>query len=158
MSVPDWMIETPSPSVDDMAAVIRQLVRSLRKASPGNEVAERALDYLKRHGLQGSPLRTASAPAVPAAGEQARPRVTFMEQAQDMASFPFYAAGADEGKDAQDAARLDWLGEQFVTVRIPLRYGSRECFMGSPDDNDGEPVPWNIRAKIDAARAGGETS
>lgn len=57
---------------------------------------------------------------------------------------------------AQDSARLDWLCQQFVTVRIPLRYGSRECFMGSPDDNDGESVPWDIRSKIDAARASGQ--
>jgi hypothetical protein len=53
-----------------------------------------------------------------------------------------------------DAERMDWLGSQFVTVRIPLRYGSRECFMGSPEDDDGERIPWNIRAAIDAARAG----
>jgi hypothetical protein len=54
----------------------------------------------------------------------------------------------------KDAERLDWLSQQFVTVRIPLRYGSRECFMGSPDDNDGESVPWDIRARIDAAITG----
>lgn len=54
---------------------------------------------------------------------------------------------------AKDAEALDWLGHQFVTVRIPLRYGSKECFMGSPDDNDGEPVPWDIRGKVHAAIA-----
>ena len=52
----------------------------------------------------------------------------------------------------KDAARLDWLGNQFVTVRVPLRYGSKECFMGSPTDKDGEFIPWNIRAAIDAAK------
>ena len=52
----------------------------------------------------------------------------------------------------KDAARLDWLGNQFVTVRVPLRYGSKECFMGSPPDNDGEFIPWNIRAEIDAVK------
>lgn len=52
-----------------------------------------------------------------------------------------------------DAKRIDWLCNQFVTVRIPLRYGSKECFMGSPDDDDGEYVPWDIRKAIDAARA-----
>ncbi len=51
-----------------------------------------------------------------------------------------------------DAERLDWLGNQFVTVRVPLRYGSKERFMGSPTDNDGEFIPWNIRAAIDAAK------
>lgn len=50
-----------------------------------------------------------------------------------------------------DRRRMDWLATQFVTVRTPLRYGSRENFMGSPDDNDGESVPWDIRKAIDAA-------
>lgn len=52
-----------------------------------------------------------------------------------------------------DTQRLDWLCTQFVTVRTPLRYGSRENFMGLPDDNDGESVPWDIRKAIDAAVA-----
>lgn len=42
---------------DDLAALVRQLVRSLRKTAPDNELADKALDYLKRKGLQGSPLR-----------------------------------------------------------------------------------------------------
>ena len=55
---------------------------------------------------------------------------------------------------AQDAELLDWLGNQYVTVRIPLPYGSRECFIGSPDDNDGDaPSPWDIRAAIRTAIA-----
>lgn len=66
MSVPDWMIDTPSPNVEDMAAVIRQLVRSLRKAAPDNEVAKRAMDYLKKHGLEGSPLRATPPTPAPA--------------------------------------------------------------------------------------------
>lgn len=43
--------------VDDMAMLIKQLAHSLSKASPGNEMSARALDYLKRKGLLGSPLR-----------------------------------------------------------------------------------------------------
>jgi hypothetical protein len=57
----------------------------------------------------------------------------------------------------RDAERIDWLCEQYVVVRIPLRYGSKECFQGSPEDGDGETFPWDIRASIDAAiRNGGE--
>jgi hypothetical protein len=47
-----------------------------------------------------------------------------------------------------DSALIDWLCQQVVEVRIPLRYGSQQCFIGSPDDNDGESVPWDIRASI----------
>lgn len=35
----------------------RKLVQQLRKASPGDESAGKALDYLKRKGLAGNPLR-----------------------------------------------------------------------------------------------------
>lgn len=47
--------------VDELAMLVRQLVHSLRKVSPGNDLAERALDYLKRHGLTGTVLRVNSA-------------------------------------------------------------------------------------------------
>ena len=42
---------------DDLAALVRQLVRSLRKADPQHALPDKAIDYLKRKGLQGSPLR-----------------------------------------------------------------------------------------------------
>lgn len=57
MTIPDWMIDAPAASVDDLAALVRQLVHSLRKAAPGNDLSDRAVDYLTRHGLQGLPLR-----------------------------------------------------------------------------------------------------
>ena len=64
MSVPDWMIDAPSPSVDDMATLIRRLVRSLRQAAPGHTLADQALDYLARVGMTGDVLRApAEAPA-----------------------------------------------------------------------------------------------
>lgn len=44
--------------VDDLAMLVRLLVHSLRKHSPDNETARKAVDYLRRHELQGSPLRT----------------------------------------------------------------------------------------------------
>lgn len=47
--------------VDELAMLVRQLVHSLRKASPGNDLADRVLDYLKRHGLTGTVLRGNSA-------------------------------------------------------------------------------------------------
>lgn len=43
--------------VDELAMLVRHLVQSLRKAAPGNDLAEQALDYLKRHGLVGTFLR-----------------------------------------------------------------------------------------------------
>lgn len=42
---------------DDLAALVRQLVRSLREAAPQHDLPDKALDYLKRKGLQGTPLR-----------------------------------------------------------------------------------------------------
>lgn len=44
--------------MDELAMLTRKLVQSLRKAAPDNESAEKALDYLKRKGLGGNPLRS----------------------------------------------------------------------------------------------------
>ena len=44
-------------TLDELAILTRKLVQQLRKASPGDESAEKALDYLKRKGLAGNPLR-----------------------------------------------------------------------------------------------------
>lgn len=49
--------EAAAVKVDELAALVRLLVHSIRKHSPDNETARRAMDYLKRHELQGSPLR-----------------------------------------------------------------------------------------------------
>lgn len=49
--------QAPAAPMDDLAQLVKQLVRALRKAAPGNDLADKALDYLKRQGLQGSPLR-----------------------------------------------------------------------------------------------------
>lgn len=51
-------LRNSSSCVDDLSALVRQLVQHLRKAAPDNDLAGKALDYLKRKGLQGSPLRS----------------------------------------------------------------------------------------------------
>lgn len=43
--------------VDELAMLVRQLVHSLRKLAPDNDLTDRALDYLKRNGLAGTFLR-----------------------------------------------------------------------------------------------------
>ena len=70
---------------------------------------------------------------------------------------PCFSKSAADGcvcaavKDAlsrSDAGRvLDWLERQHVIVRTPLRYGSREDFMASPDEDGG---PSDLRAKVTA--------
>ena len=57
MSIPDWMIDTPSASADDLAALVTRLARSLRKAAPDNDLPGKAMDYLAKHGIAPSPLR-----------------------------------------------------------------------------------------------------
>lgn len=44
-------------TVDDLASIVMRLAHALRKAAPDNEHTEKALDYLKRKELIGSPLR-----------------------------------------------------------------------------------------------------
>lgn len=44
--------------VDNLAALLRILVHSLRKVNPNSSNIVRAMDYLKRNGLTGSILRS----------------------------------------------------------------------------------------------------
>jgi hypothetical protein len=57
---------------DDLAMLVKKLVRQVRKASPDNNMATMAIDYLQRHGLAGSPLRDAAPPAQTALTDDAR--------------------------------------------------------------------------------------
>lgn len=59
-------------------------------------------------------------------------------------------AEAAERRLVADKARMDWLEMQAVIVRIPLRYGSRECLSACPDDLEDADQPSDIRQKIDA--------
>lgn len=43
--------------VEDLTALVARLARHLRKAAPEQDLPEKALDYLLREGLCGSPLR-----------------------------------------------------------------------------------------------------
>jgi hypothetical protein len=53
-----------------------------------------------------------------------------------------------------DAARLDWLESQWVTVATPLRYGSTLRFKACPWQDDAEETRRSLlRANIDAAMA-----
>lgn len=61
----------PEPRVDDLAHTVRRLAHALRKAAPDNDLPAKALDYLKRHGLQGSPLRGAVVEPGAQAGREA---------------------------------------------------------------------------------------
>ena len=58
---------TQLAGVDELAQLVKQLVHALRKAAPSHALPEKALDYMRRQGLLGSPLRTASyTPSTPA--------------------------------------------------------------------------------------------
>lgn len=46
-------------ATDDLSDVVARLARALRKAAPDNDLSEKALDYLRRKGFKGSPLRNA---------------------------------------------------------------------------------------------------
>ena len=43
--------------VDDLAALVRRLAHSLNKPSGNTILARQAVDYLRRYGLEGTPLR-----------------------------------------------------------------------------------------------------
>lgn len=65
---------TPPPAAytDDLVALVENLAQALSAAAPDNDLAGHALNYLKRNGLQESPLRAAeAAPKAPAAPAEA---------------------------------------------------------------------------------------
>ncbi len=45
--------------IENLSALVRQLAYRLSGAAPDSDLPAKALDYLKREGLQGSPLRSA---------------------------------------------------------------------------------------------------
>jgi hypothetical protein len=49
-----------------------------------------------------------------------------------------------------DKEMLDWLEMQYVVVRLPQRYGSKECFSASPVEIEADwpAEPSNIRQLI----------
>lgn len=48
---------TRDDRVDDLSMLVRRLVHALSKAAPDHTLPAKAMDYLQRKGLQGSPLR-----------------------------------------------------------------------------------------------------
>lgn len=56
-AVKDKCIAELELAVDDLAALVQRLVRAIHTANPSNTFADKAMDYLKRKGLQGNPLR-----------------------------------------------------------------------------------------------------
>ena len=48
-------------ATEDLAMLVKKLVRSVRLGVQELQLADRAMDYLKRNGLEGSPLRTHNA-------------------------------------------------------------------------------------------------
>lgn len=82
--------------VDDLVALVGRLVRSLRKAAPGNALADGAMDYLRRKGLSPSPLRTAEPPQA-ASGCSHTARSDGQNGGEQGATPPAPAAPAAEG-------------------------------------------------------------
>jgi len=111
MSVPDWMIDTPSPSLDDMATLIRRLVRGLRKAAPSNDLADKAMDYLKRMGLDADVMRAVATPV------QVAPAPTDMSQLKTLLrDYVLLDEQRGDLKDALYSKSLALLGRLGVDV------------------------------------------
>lgn len=51
------MARAGTARLDDLVALVKQLVQALRKVAPAHSLPSQAMDYLQRHSLQGSPLR-----------------------------------------------------------------------------------------------------
>jgi hypothetical protein len=81
---------TPPPAAytDDLVALVENLAQALSAAAPDNDLAGHALNYLKRNGLQESPLRAAeAAPQAPAAPAEATEAAGKAHDWRDNASY-----------------------------------------------------------------------
>lgn len=58
-----------------------------------------------------------------------------------------------DGAVERDAEILNWLETKSVNVREPLRYGSRDKFWASPEDDDDDTKPSDLRSQCLAALA-----
>jgi hypothetical protein len=47
----DLLCENKKPTLDDLAMIVKRLVRQLRKHNDSDDVADKAMDYLKRNNL-----------------------------------------------------------------------------------------------------------
>ena len=88
--------------VDELSMLIRQLVHALRKAAPDNDLAGRAGDYLKRAGLQGSPLRVEAPDAPPSRECGVRQAVSVIRLLIDVARAAFHALDNSEEREGAD--------------------------------------------------------
>lgn len=62
-----WGWNGRQPEVENLTQLVLRLSQSLRKAEPTHDLPAKALDYLQREGLCGSPLREEpGTPALPA--------------------------------------------------------------------------------------------
>jgi hypothetical protein len=134
-----------APIKEDLAVLVRKLAYSLRKASPEHTLPNQAIEYLRRHDLQGSPLRIS--PAGPCAlchtnetgyvctgrcEEHAAP------QAVDapVAPFAWYSARIDDCiTDAKKRSRAKvqpWDAEHFDQPLYALKAPAKES-EGSAD-------------------------
>jgi len=47
----ELLCESKEPTLDDLAMLVKRLVRQLRKHNDSDDVADKAMDYLKRNNL-----------------------------------------------------------------------------------------------------------
>lgn len=154
--------QAPAAPVDDLAQLVKQLVQALRKAAPNHVLPAKALDYLRRQDLLGSPLR--AAPAAPAvdAPVPASERMTWEGLPFSDALTAAPHAPATPAMDALDAARLDWLEEQAKQSPTGISFD----YVRHAEDGQVLEKGWrfmrrhflgerksNLRAAIDAAQA-----
>jgi hypothetical protein len=77
---------TSDNTTQDLAMLVRRLVRAFSKTGQEQELCAQAIDYLCRHGLEGSPLREPAA----APGEVSDERASFETWARTLFKVPSF--------------------------------------------------------------------
>lgn len=122
---------------DDLAALVRRLAQSLRKAAPDNDLPGKALDYLKRNGMQGHPLRGGLRDAREGMSfikltdrmpnPEEHPRVLIYTEGSDFAGEQFFDVKAESLNEAyyEDPA------DQPEVCQHATHWAPRPCDIGS---------------------------
>lgn len=154
--------EAERAKVDELAMLVRRLAHALDKPSGNTLLARQAVDYLRRHSLQGSPLRESPTPETvpapeasfvetfrrsprrvqetPADACMAKVRQHFDERRCSCKDFP----GADEfctAHKVETAAALSWRCSICNTVNPDDATHCRQCEYSRMILRDGRDVP-----------------
>lgn len=122
------------PTIADLAMLVSRLVQQVRKHDPTNDVAEKAMDYLRRKDLTGSILRETT-PSLSGEGlEYIMSEELFNEIARRNECTVLLAL--TNRTDQEDLVMTEWRGRPTTALGLLVRAKHRMLRFLTEDDDD----------------------